>query len=180
MDRRAALKKLAAGGAIAAGGSFVLSSNQVAFAASGGTSIPGPGDDLPISSGSTQGQVSITDSTYYTCPEPGGGEPTVTYSWKINGYNLRPPGNSTIELVDANTGEVLQTAELGPTCESSCANLLYQGGSNSAFLRRDHSKLKDGDEYDIGLMVEWQCGSVTTRVYSVRGIYPGPATAWAV
>jgi hypothetical protein len=35
MDRREAIKKLAAGGAIAAGGSMILSSNNVAFAASG-------------------------------------------------------------------------------------------------------------------------------------------------
>jgi hypothetical protein len=42
MDRREALKKLSAGGAIAAGGSVVLSSTNVAYAASNGT-LPSAG-----------------------------------------------------------------------------------------------------------------------------------------
>ena len=172
MDRRAALKKLAAGGAIAAGGSFVLSSNQVAFAASD-TNIPDSGVNLPIASSSTQGEVAISDPAFYTCT---GEQVTTTYAWRINGYDLRPPGNTVIELVDAATGAVLYEGNGFPMC-TSCGGS-YMSGSSSASLRRDHSKLKNGDEYNIGLMVTWECGAVVTvHEYEVTGIYPGPSTA---
>jgi hypothetical protein len=70
MDRRAALKKLAAGGAIAMGGSMVLSSNAVAYAASVPdgviSGIPPKGQPLPVSippfTNST-GVLTITDPT---------------------------------------------------------------------------------------------------------------------
>lgn len=175
MDRRAALKKLAAGGAIAAGGSFVLSSNKVAFAASG-SNIPPPGDPLPVVSTSTQGQVTMTDSTFYFCPD--GNEADVTYAWKINDFNLRPPKNTIVELVDGVTGAPLGSASGWPRCNSSCTNAPFIGGTNSAELMRDHSKLKNGDSYDIGMMVTWVCPSNTTvHEYSITGTYPGPATS---
>ena len=63
VNRREALKKLAAGGAIAAGGSLVLSSNAVAATASGPpiTGIPGPGEELTnFVTFSNQGDVTFT------------------------------------------------------------------------------------------------------------------------
>ena len=63
MDRREAIRKLAAGGAVTLGASAVLSTRDVAYAASapgtGLTDVPGPGEPLPISSSSGNGNGTV-------------------------------------------------------------------------------------------------------------------------
>jgi hypothetical protein len=65
MDRREALKKRAAGGAIAMGGSFVPTSNAVAYAASGPSVVTVP----PTSSltGHAVGGRKATGTLYRQC-----------------------------------------------------------------------------------------------------------------
>ena len=75
MDRREALKKLATGGAIAAGGSFVLSSNQVAFAASGPVPPP-PADLVTYVPGGDGASFEITGEPENTT--------STSYQWQLN------------------------------------------------------------------------------------------------
>ena len=95
MDRREALTKLAAGGTIAATGSLVLSSNNVAFASSVGdiTGLPEPGQTIPvtysaITANPARVQVAVDPNDpgfpHVTCPA---GVVTPTYQWRLASYN---------------------------------------------------------------------------------------------
>jgi hypothetical protein len=185
MDRRAALKKLAAGGAIAMGGSMVLSSNAVAYAASvpdgviGG--IPPAGQPLPVSippfSNST-GVLTITDPTV---PLYNGNQSVdVSRAWRINGYELSR-GNSATGLEIRTGGQVIQ-ASGQPTCTTGCGGS-YFIGSDTAEVRPlgpngKGMKFKGGDPYDIGLLVTWTVSGVQTITaeYRITGVIGGSTT----
>ena len=181
VNRRDALKKLAAGGAIAAGGSLVLSSNAVAETASGPpiTGIPGPGEDLTnFVTFSNQGDVTFTHNDTAVCP--GGGGVTTTYRWRTVGFTLSPPRNKRLQLLDATSLALLNGNDISATGTCiSCTDNQLTSGSNSALLQREISNIKTGDQYTLELEITWECSGSPTVVatYDVAGTYPDPATA---
>jgi hypothetical protein len=159
MNRRDALKRLAAGGAIAAGGSFVLSSNGVAFAASiGDTGLigaPAPGSPVAISVGQAgpggSGQVVVIgNAQQVSCSS---GSLMARYGWRINSFNLAPPPGSSLVLSDSNGTPITSSISGNFTALNSNHGTVRITRSNGTPLKRD--------SYDISQMVEWQCSGST-------------------
>jgi hypothetical protein len=159
MDRREALKKLAVGGAIAAGGSLVLSSNPVAATASG-LGIPGvpvagqaiPGVSLSLTGGDKQ--------LGFGAPAPPSGV-TASYSWNIRSYDVAHPQVNGMLLTSGGNSQ----RQIGqPTCGGSCA---YFAGNDLAVAETifkstsKNKKFKGGDTVTVGLMVTWASAGIT-------------------
>ena len=166
MDRREALKRLAVGGAIASGGSLVLSSNAVAATASGPVipGIPSEGEPLPgiqlvLSGGDKQ-------LTFRAPPPPAG--VVASYGWNIQGYDVKHPQVDGMLLTSGGGSQRL----IGqPTCGNGCS---YFAGSDTAVAETifksstkpaKNKKFKNGDTVDVGLMVTWtsSAGTVTAE-----------------
>ena len=163
MNRREALKKLALGGAIAAGGSLVLSSNAVAATGSGAV-IPGiplegqplPGVRLELSGGDRQ-------LTFRAPPPPAG--VTASYSWNIQGFNVQHPQVDGMLLT---AGGSAQRVIGQPNCGAGCG---YFTGNDVAVAETlfkstgkkedKNKKFKNGDTVDVGLMITWQSSGIT-------------------
>lgn len=175
MDRREALRKLGAAGAIAAGGSAVLSSNSVAFAASAGTclaGIPGPTTNLTVGGGfltysatNNDKDITITITVNATCTCGGATAATKTYLWDTQPtYTLQVPNNPSgpsgyrVERSGSVTGSSAQLTRGFPASATGNPN-----------------KFQTGDQYKIGVNLTWQCaGSASKRVearYSIEGTY---------
>jgi hypothetical protein len=189
MDRREALKKLATGGAIAAGGSFVLSSNAVAYAASGPpvvSGIPEEGQPLPVSIppfSNSSGILTISDASIpiYT---GGGTSVQTTHAWRINGYTLSQNSATGIEI---RSGGLLLQAAGNPSCTSGCGDTSYHQGTDTADVQPTagngkNKKFKSGNAYDIGLLIEWLVPGVQTITaeFQVSGTIGGSSTATMV
>jgi hypothetical protein len=166
VDRREALKKLAAGSAVAAGASIVLTSNGVAFAASigdtglDGGSIPGPGEPVDVIidesvTGGNDKEFSITNVGTPACTNSG--QPTTTYQWQIvsftNGRNkatslvLRLAGGQTISSTGGATGFTSPSVN----------------ASSGVFGRADGDPMKK-DSYVAEMRVTWTCSGSSARV----------------
>jgi hypothetical protein len=180
MNRRDAIKKLAAGGAVAAGASVVLSSNDVAFAASppdtGLTDVPGPSDPLPIVfSPNGNGTVTVDATSSASCAP--GGTPTVTYSWKVNSFNFSG-GNRHLLVVNANNpNQVIldTTSSTGYSSANPSATAVELRKTNNG-SKRKIKKLDPGDTYNISVIVSWQCANANSALegeYTLTG--NGPA-----
>ena len=198
MDRREALKKLAAGGAVAAGGSMVLSSNRVAYAASVGgvTGIPAPGEPLPITYNTTTGpaMVQIQDATTPGCADDS--PVTTTHSWKINSYAVAGFASWVQMLLwDAsNTSQIIAGPTASPTCGPACtgysAPTTFSGitlkkrylGSFFGFPIEIVISLQDGDYYEVDTMITWTCAGhpPVTAEYRFSGTYPNAPTVTAL
>jgi hypothetical protein len=171
MNRREALKKLAASGAIATGASVVMSSNQVAFAASppgtGLTGAPANGVPIPITYGlvgndGKQG-VTIGNGANVTCAS---GSLTVLYGWRINSFTVS--ANKGLELTN-----VAGTTVIANQVSSQYSNPNPNFGT--VLLRTDNSILKPGDVYSIGVFITWQCSGASQRLeaeYAIAGAWP--------
>jgi len=126
VDRREALKKLAAGGTIAAAGSLVLSSNNVAFASSIGdiSGLPDPDETIPVVSTPITGyparirvQVDPSDPSFptVTC----GGTPVTTlYEWRLASYNTASLFPDYTQVLVRNVNDSA-TVVAGPTSSVS-------------------------------------------------------------
>ena len=178
MDRRQAIKKLAAGTAIAAGGSVVLSSREVAYAASapgtGLTNVPGPSEPLPVgTTNNGNGTVTLSDVSSPSCSS---GSLSRSYSWRINGFDIK--GGNTWKFFIRNSADT-QTIREGVGGYSN-PNL----NDGTVVLRKTNKpgKLKpldNGDSYDIGMLVTWQCsgaGAYLRAEYRFSATYPNPPT----
>ena len=178
MDRREALKKLAVGGAIAAGGSMVLSSNAVAQTSSGMPigGIPGPGVDPGFTTVSDKGGVVITEPSAPVCAN---GVVSTTAWWRTLSFNLKAPLNKQFQLINpASNARLMSNAINSDGSCNGCTSNIGQVGGRSVLLRRDSSKLKNGDFYEIELRVLWQCSDGKVEaVYKISGTYPGPSRA---
>ncbi len=163
MDRREALKKLAAGGAIAATGSMVLSTRDVAYAASapgtgGLTGIPGPGEQLPItvqtslSNNGKRGTVTISDNTSPTCDS---GPPNRWYSWRINSSNIKGGNGWKLQIKDGADNQVIREfIDSGfTTSDPNHGTVLLRKANNGGKAK----PLDRGDDYSVDMMVTWQC-----------------------
>ena len=205
MDRREALKKLAAGGAVAAGGSMVLSSNKVAYAASIGcvTGIPAPGDPLPITYAVTGPQsrrrIQVVDATTPACVD--GGPVTTTHSWRINSFDvagrrslvqmrLWDAANTTQIVVGSASGGDNNYSTCGPACTSYSAPTSFTGFTlkkwffgflGSRPINRGVA-LRDGDSYEIDTLITWSCQGCApvTAEYRIASTFPNTPTVTAL
>jgi hypothetical protein len=174
MDRREAIKKLAIGGAIAAGGSIVLSTNNVAFAASGGAVAPAP-SSMPVSTPfNNQGEGTLVLSAP---PAPNGANPaTTTYQWEIRGCDTK--SGRTLVVLNAANNQVIARANNGG-CPSTPIITPPSNAAGSVIVRTaagNSSSLKDlepGNTVTIRLIVKWYVGSqMVEGRYQVSGAYP--------
>jgi hypothetical protein len=185
MDRREALKKLAVGGAIAAGGSLVLSSNAVAQTSSGAPAgiigAPGPGEDLAIDfderpDGNNNGKrLTLGSVQPMSCGSPSG-VLTVWYTWFIDAANLDGGGNGkkpppVLELRSASNPFGLPLAS-GVGDNTGAPNTTLKTVSIS---RSDGSGMKK-DSFTISVEIEAECSDaggrylITRYQFQVRGI----------
>jgi hypothetical protein len=174
MDRREALKKLAIGGAIAAGGSIVLSSNAVAQSASGPAVAPQP-SAVPISvpvSGSGTGTVTVSAP-----PAPAGAVlSATTYEWQI--HTCRVSNGRTLVIINPANNQIIARGQKG-TCSAipvktgplpNVPTVLIRtvaGGSTTP------KELERGDTVSLKFIVKWSVGGQTVEGrYNVGGTYP--------
>jgi hypothetical protein len=157
VDRREALKKVAAGGAVAAGGHFVLSSFDVAAAASA-PGISGLPDENPFAVTSSGNTVTITNQA----PDPtctGGGTPTVQYEWEIVDFTGASGQNPLLEV--QNAGLTIASFPTGTRVSPLSASY------SSVTLRRTPGNLNTADSFQIRARVRWTCPSNSAEaVYS--------------
>lgn len=168
MNRRDAIKKLAAGGAVAAGASVVLSSNDVAFAASpadtGLVDVPGPTEALPLAfTSNSNGSATIGDAVSPSCA--GGGTPTVTYSWKVNTFNFSGGSRHLVMVNASNLSQVIQdtmgsSAYSSPNSDHATIELRKTTNGRPRQLKL----LENGDTYSISLIVTWQCSGANSAL----------------
>ena len=181
MNRRDAIRKLAAGGAVAAGASVVLSSNDVAFAASppdtGLIAVPGPTEPLPIAfTPNSDGTVTIGDSGSPSCSTEG--TPTVTYSWKVNSFSFSG-GNRHLLLVNAaNLSQVIHdtTSSTGYSSPNTGHAAVELRKTNNG-KKRKIKPLDPGDTYSISVIVTWQCAGANSALeaeYTLLGSGSNP------
>jgi hypothetical protein len=133
MDRREALKKLGAAGAIAVGGSAVLSSRSVAFAASGECVATIPTTAAIRFTHSNASRRRIT--ARYQPSRPSGAS-SQTYSWR-NAVILPPT-----------TGGV---ALLGATQQTATLERRRPG------LRPNNQVWVAGDAFSVDVQITWTC-----------------------
>lgn len=183
MNRRDAIKKLASGGAVAAGASLVLSSNDVAFAASpadtGLSNVPGANEALQVTFSPNQdGTVTIGDGEAPACLA--GGVPTVTYSWKVNTFSFSG-GNRHLLIVNANNlSQVIQDATGSsvyspPNTDHGVIELRKTNNGR----KRTIKQLDPGDTYSISVIVTWQCAGANSALeaeYTLTGNGPAAPT----
>lgn len=173
MDRREALKKLAVGGALAAGGSIVLSSNAVAFAQS--TNGPPPPSQLSIAT-PTNGSGVGTIQLSAPAPPPGAAGGPTTYQWQILNCGI-PNGRTLVIINAANNAIILRGQKNG--CSSTPAKTgalsnaptvvvrTVAGGSSTPKL------LEPGNWVQLKLIVKWYVGSTLVEGrYNIGGTYP--------
>ena len=187
MDRRQAIKKLAAGTALAAGGSVVLSSRDVAYAASapgtGLTNVPGPSEPLPVgTTNNSNGTVTLSDVSSPSCSS---GSLTRSYSWRINGFNINGGTPWQFYIRNSTDSETIREGVSG----YSTPNL----NDGTVVLRKTNKPKKtkpgvlkplaNGDYYDISMLVTWQCsgaGAYLQTEYKFSATYPNPPTVEVV
>lgn len=153
MDRRSAIKKLAAGTAIAAGGSMVLSSRDVAYAASGGVdpgSLPS-GSLAGFLTTNANGALTITITDQPTCAG-GGPVSSTTYTW-----------GSLTEI------------DVSPSVKS--IDMTSSGNSATIVGRKNNGTQKDfkrNDQLSVEVMINWECsgGLSESRAYRIMISYP--------
>jgi hypothetical protein len=162
MDRRAALKKLAAGGAIALAGPTVLSSNMVAYAASG--------DPSSILKYDPSG-----DGATFTITGFEGG----FFQWRLDFLSLTPAGKKQVDLVDG-SGNLLFRSPRGRKVCGPCTPWTTSSQSLGTVRLERHTGLKPGDEFRLDVVVVAPNGDrseyrITTRYGSppsVEQLYP--------
>jgi hypothetical protein len=163
MDRRQAIKKLAAGTALASGGSMVLSSRVVAYASSAG-----PSD--PVITNNSNGTVTIAmgDGGAASC-EPGS---ETAFAWRIDTFNLK--GGNTWRFFIRNSTDTADIAE------GEGGNSGFNTNYGTVVLRKSNKsgKLKpldNGDTYVLTTNV-LRCGGSPQVAYRISGTYPNPPT----
>lgn len=152
MDRREALKKLAAGSAVAAGASIVLTSNAVAFTASigdtGVVGFPGPGQELPI--------TPVVNGS-------GNSAKTVVVDVDTQGVGCSPDGAATIlcgwRLISRSTNDIRLTLPSGTIDAISSSYSALNNLDTRIEVSRGGNPSLNGQTYSFGLMTESFCGS---------------------
>ena len=151
MNRREALRKLGASGAIATGASLVVLSSGVAHAASGGI---GPLPKPTVVYSYTGNALKIT----LNAPPPtcGLGTPTPSYSWSNPGPTV--VGGPRLGLSGSNGNSVV-VVRTGNPAQNSWGDGLPV------------------DVFSVDVTVTWGCAGVNAqRTYTVMATIPNPAT----
>jgi hypothetical protein len=183
MDRREALKKLAAGGAIAATGSVVLSTRDVAYAFSGANSglsgLPASDQPLPItaqttmSSNGKKGTVTISDTTAPMCGTQSAGR---HYCWRINSFNVKGGNGWKLQIKDGNDSQVICDfiSDSFTPPNSTHGTVLLRKANNGGAAK----PLDRGDDYSIDMYVTWQCSgpSYVDAIYRFQATFPDSPT----
>ena len=158
MNRREAIKKLGTGSAVAFGASAVLSSRDVAFAASppdtGLINVPSTGAPLPFAfAPNGDGTVTIDATSSATCAA--GGSPTVTYAWKVNSFSFSG-GNR--HLIVKSNGQTLHdtTGGSGYSSTSTSFSTIDLAKTNNG-SKRNIKPLDATDTYNVSVLITWQC-----------------------
>jgi len=173
MDRREALKKLAVGGALAAGGSIVLSSNNVAFAQS--TSGP-PSPDLVSITTPTTGKRGAGIIKLSAPNAPDGASDGTTYEWQIRGCSV--PNGRTLVIINSANGQIIArgqqngcspfTVTSGPLSNAPSVDVRTVAGGSST-----PKELSPGDSVNLRLIVKWNVnGAVVEGLYAIGEVYP--------
>lgn len=181
MNRRDAIKKLAAGGAVTLGASAVLSSNNVAFAASppdtGLVGVPADGAPLPVAfTPNGDGTVTIDAASGASCAA--GGSPTVTYAWKVNSFSFSG-GNR--HLILSSNGQTLHdtTGGSGYSAAGTGYTAVDLAKTNNG-RKRNIKPLDASDAYSISVLVTWQCSGANSALeaeYVINGNGPNAPSA---
>jgi hypothetical protein len=132
VDRREALKKLGAAGAVIAGGSAVLSSRSVAFAAS--ACVAAPPASVPLRLTQPSGSPRLIRVRFQNNRPPG--TSSQTYSWR-NALIVAPTSGG-VEI-------------LGPTSRETSLRRI-----TSAPRARDRIWV-EGDKFQVQVQVTWTC-----------------------
>ena len=165
------------------GASVVLSSNNVAFAASGPVAggIPLEGEPLPISIPPFTNSTGVLTITDVTQPVFSGGNVQTSHAWRINGYTLQR-GNSATGLELRSGGQVIR-ASGRPNCTTGCGGSYFAGSSTADVQPLGPNgrgmKFKGGDPYDIGMLVTWTIPDVqtVTAEYRITGTIGGASSS---
>ena len=184
MDRREALKKLGAGGALVMASPVILPTFRVAHAASPGETdlvgVPEAGEPQPFGAfpfpddRNDYRQISIApDMSGVTCA--GGGTPIITYEWRIVSVVWGSPWwiqQLRVTEVTGNRNDPAgtQLAITPPSLTSYNGPTAYSApSSGSAFLVRKRYLWGDGwipsdDRYAVEMRVRWHCDGATSDI----------------
>lgn len=170
------------------GASAVLSSNDVAFAASppdtGLVGVPAQGEALPFSfAPNSDGTVTINAASGAVCAS--GGAPTVTYAWKVNSFSFSG-GNR--HLILSSNGQTLHdtTGSSGYSAAGTAYGAVNLSKTNSG-RNRTIKPLGASDSYSISVLVTWQCSGANSAMeaeYVLNGVGPNspsaPNSSWNI
>lgn len=188
MDRREALKKLAAGGVVAAGAPIVLSSFDVAAAASppgtGLQGVPGSGEPILVNHQATASStVALSIATAPTCSS---GTLTTTYEWRIVGYTVQ--AQRRLQVRNSTNTSTLVNGTVDTTCSGGCGSPTYSTPSTAtgAVVLRSTQQgsdsqpraLANGNLWSVQVRITWQCSghSALQAEYLINGTYPNAPT----
>lgn len=172
MDRREALKKLAAGGAVALGASTVVSSRAVAFAASGVCLGPLPDRASLITPQVFDQRVRFRVTGAPTCSC---GDVTATYTWAIEWFSLAN-GRRARPTLRPRQAPAVRPPTRTNQCGRPCTAFTPSPPSPEAFLAQ-LSNLRAGDQYEVDVMIEWSCGGESVLAhYRLSATHPNPPT----
>ena len=189
MDRREALKKLAVGGAIAAGGSMVLSSNAVAQTSSGlPRGLPGNGQPLP---GVGAVLLSSDKVLQFTAPPLPSGV-TAIYHWNIRRFDIKHPQVDGVKLTSAPNTQTRYTQ--GSCATQTCGYFLGNAtadvealfkdaapSNNKAVVDDPTKRFKYADVVTVGLWIQWTfSGRTLSAEYELTAIVGGGVTATSI
>lgn len=150
MNRREALKKLGAGGAIASGASVVLLSNGVAYAASGTIGVP----DRPTVNSYSYLSNALTISLNALPPSCTIGPSNPSYSWSNASGTVQ--GQQVVSTSGSNSNSVVLVRTGNPAPQNPWGN---------------------GDVFTVNVTVTWSCsGANVQQTYTVQATIPGIAT----
>lgn len=183
MNRRDALQKLAAGGAIALGGSQVLASNAVAATVSGNVpdDFPDPGETLQptVTTTGFPVKVDFAAPAFLACSEQG--TPTTTYRWRIESYSVAPflGAFTQLRIINPNGSPVVAGTTSTASCSGGCGNGAQYFSSLGPSVRLERrfvfggifafdGSFQQGDEVVIDLEVTTQCPGGPTIVAEYR------------
>lgn len=192
MDRREALKKLGAGGALVIASPVILPSIRVAHAASPGetgiSGTPAPGESLPYTeipfpnAQFKKKQVSIApDHAAVTCDDQS--LPLISYEWRIVSVTWQKPKVAFLRITEATASTSnpvgTQLVAMPPSASGFSGPTAYSAPSYaSAFLIRKGTSKGDrnfdkNDRYAVEMRVRWHCDGATSDIeaeYLFNGI----------
>lgn len=184
MDRREALKRLAAGGAFVVASPVILPSVRVAHAASPGETdlvgVPAAGEPIPFGTLATaqgkfaKNQVAIVpDMAGVTCAD--GSAAMISYEWRIVSVTWGKPSKPDfLRVVEAtsNTRDPAgtQLAVMPPSKTGFNGPTAYSARSYATgfLIRKGTSKgdvaLDATDRYSVEMRVRWECDGATSAL----------------